>query len=145
MAQKIRTNQLETVAFRARRTSSRNVGTSFTSLDCDNIEYDTHSAYTVSGGVFTAPYSGIYSFTVSIYGEGATTDRILVYFVTSGTGVSPSNRAFDVQATRVRRASAHWQGYIPAGGTMVAQAYSGSTIDISNNDTWFAGHLIART
>jgi hypothetical protein len=71
------------VAFRAKKTSSETEPTFMSDYDfiAGTLDYNDGSGYDYSTGVFTVPYSGIYTFNVSYTATGTGDSRILKVFL----------------------------------------------------------------
>jgi hypothetical protein len=71
------------ISFRAKKTSSETEPTFMSDYDfiAGTLDYNDGSAYDYSTGVFTVPYSGIYTFNVSYTATGTGDSRILKIFL----------------------------------------------------------------
>jgi hypothetical protein len=67
------------VAFRAKKTSSETESTYMSDYDfiAGTLDYNDGSGYDYSTGVFTVPYSGIYTFNISYTATGSADSRVL--------------------------------------------------------------------
>lgn len=133
------------VAFRARRSATRNVSTSFINMNANLVDYDTNGDYdNVTNFNFTAPYDGIYRFEAHVLTEASVTGRAIVNWYASGSGASDNTRAHDIDSTRMRRIAGVWEGYLPQGGTIYPGLWSSTSIDINSTETWWGGHLVRK-
>ena len=131
------------IAFRARRSAALSVQAESV-IVFDAVDYDYGASYNSTTGTFTAPIAGVYAFTVAFYTEAASTARVLIAFGTTGTGASSGARVFDTESTRLRRASASFEAYLPASGTCQVSMYSATSVNIANTGTFFSGHLVTK-
>ena len=134
------------VAFRARRTTTRNFSAStWTKLACNVADYNYGSAYSNSSdiGRFTAPYTGIYDFSVSMFCESASQTRCIIALYVNGT---EQVRFFDVTGSDINDISGSGMYLLNAGDYAEAWGWMGSAGNIaSGTKTTFAGALVTRT
>jgi hypothetical protein len=144
-AENIYANQYFTnkVAFRAYRSGSKTVSTSFVDIVHDTEHFDIGGNFDTSTGIFTAPVGGLYILQTQMYVAGVSTTRALCEFSFTGTYYAAGTGHYlDFETTRTRKTGNYEMAYMANGATVKVRGYSVTSADVASEGTWFAGCLI---
>ena len=127
----------ETVAFHAAGTAGDAISTGLTVIKFTTKEDDTHNAYNVSTGVFTAPYTGRYNVSAAIETASvniSTTQVVRISLYKNGSAYRGGHRSLGNGVANVHTSSLNVNDvYLTAGQTLEIRGFSSVATTVSTD------------